>query len=72
MFVYSVTGKHMRSVVLYEMLVNKELATIVHPSTEYLDRILYYYPVQSMVLNAVKNAVLLDADGTKSPNCQPR
>ena len=45
---------------------NKDLKTIVHPSKEYLDRMLYYYPVRSMVLNAVKNAVLLDADGTKS------
>ena len=57
-FVCSVTGKHMRSVALdeaHEMLVNKDLkTTIVLPSKEYLDRMLYYYPVPSMVLNAVK------------------
>ena len=66
----SITGKHLRSVTLdeaHEVLVNKDLkTTIVHPSKEYLDRMLYYYPVQSMVLNVVKNVVLLDVDGTKS------
>ena len=69
-FVCSITGKHMRSVALdeaHEMLVNKDLkTTIVRPSKEYLDRMLYYYPVRSMVLNAVKNAVLLDLHDTKS------
>ena len=57
----SITGKHVHSVALdeaHEMLVNKDLKTIFHPSKEYLDR--------SMVLNAVKNTVMLDADGTKS------
>ena len=62
-FVCSVTGKHMRSVALdetHEMLVNKDLKiTIVRPSKEYLDCMLYHYPV---VLNAVKNAVMLDFD----------
>ena len=59
----------MRSVALdeaHEMLVNKDLkTTIVRPSKEYLDRMFYYYPVRSMVLNAVKNAVLLDLDDTE-------
>ena len=45
----SVTGKRMRSVALdeaHEMLVNEDLkTTIVRPSKEYLDRVLYYYPV---------------------------
>ena len=63
-FVCSITGKHMRSVALdeaHEMLVNKDLkTTIVRPSKEYLDHMLYYYPVRSVVLNAVKNAVMLD------------
>ena len=56
-FVCSITGKHVCSVALdeaHEMLVNKDLKTIVHPSKEYLDRMLYYYPVRSVVLNAVK------------------
>ena len=69
-FVCSITGKHMRSVALdeaHEMLVNKNLkTTIVRLSKEYLDRMLYYYLVRSMVLRAVKNAVLLDVDNTKS------
>ena len=60
----------MRSVALdeaHEMLVNKDLkTTIVRPSKEYLDRMLYYYPVRSLVLNAVKKSVLLDLDGTKN------
>ena len=66
----SITGKHMRSVALdeaYEMLVNKDLkTTIIYPSKAYLDHMLFYYPVRSMVLNAVKYAILLDADVTKS------
>ena len=42
------------------MLVNKDLkTTIVHPSKEYLYHKLFYYSVRSMVLNAVKNAILL-------------
>ena len=43
-FVCSNTGRHMHSVALdeaHEMLVNKDLKTIVHPSKEYLDRMLY-------------------------------
>ena len=55
-FVCSVTGKHMRSVALdeaHEMFVNEDLRTIIHPSKEYLDHMLFYYPVRSVVLNAV-------------------
>ena len=56
------TGKRMRSVALdeaHEMLVNKDLKTrIVRPSKEYLDRMLYHYPVRSMVLNVVKNTLI--------------
>ena len=44
----------------------KDLKTTVCPSKEYLDRMLYYYPVRSVVLNAVKNAVMLDLDNTKT------
>ena len=67
-FVCSISGKHMRSVALdeaHKMLVNKDLKTVVRPSKEYPDRMLYYYPVRSVVLNAVKNAVLFET-GTKS------
>ena len=53
----------------HEMLVNKHLkTTIVRPSKEYLDRMLYYYPVRSLLLNAVKNAVVLDVDNSKNGN----
>ena len=52
-FVCSNTGKHMHSVALdeaQEMLVNKDLkTTIVRPSIEYIDRMLYYYPIRSVV-----------------------
>ena len=53
-FVCSITGNHMHSVALdeaHKMLVNKDLKTIVQPSKEYLDRMLYYYLVRSLVLN---------------------
>ena len=51
----------------HKILVNKDLkTTIVYSSKGYLDRMLYYYPVRSMVLNALKMAVLLDVDDTKS------
>lgn len=57
-FVCSVTGGHMHSVALdeaHEMLINKDLkTTIVRPTKEYLDRMLYYYPVRSMLQKAVK------------------
>ena len=57
-FVCSITGGHMHSVALdeaHEMLVNKDLkTTIVRPTKEYLDRMLYYYPVRSMIQKAVK------------------
>ena len=50
-FVCSVTGRHIDSVALneaHEMLVNKDLkTTIVLPTKEYLDCMLYYYPVRS-------------------------
>ena len=65
-------GTSMHSVALdeaHEMLVNKDLKTsIVRPTKEYLDRILYYYPVRSQALKVLKQQVLLDGD--KSSNNQ--
>ena len=68
-FVCNVTGGHMHSVALdeaHEMLVNKDLkTTIVRPTKEYLDRMLYYYPVRSMIQKAVKREVLLSDGNTQ-------
>ena len=50
----------------HEMLVNKDLnSTIVHPTKEYLDRMLYYYPVRSMIQKAVKCEVLLNVENSQ-------
>lgn len=66
----SVTGSHMHSVGLdetHEMLINIDLKTsIVRPTKEYLDRMLFYYPVRSLVTMAVKNAVLLDTNDSNN------
>ena len=44
----------------HEMLINKDLkTTIIRPTKEYLDRVLYYFPVRSQVL---KKQVLLDGE----------
>ena len=71
-FVCNITGTSIHSVALdeaHEMLVNKDLKTsIVRPTKEYLDRILYYYPVRSQALKVLKQQVLLDGD--KSSNNQ--
>lgn len=65
-FVCIISGSHMRSVALdeaHEMLVNKDLkTTIVRPSKEYLDRILYYYPVRSLALKTLKEQLFLDSN----------
>ena len=48
------------------MLVNKDLkTTIVRPTKEYLDRILYYYPVRSLVIKSLRHLALLDHDNVK-------
>ena len=53
-FVCSISGKQIRSVALdeaHEMLFNKDLnTTIKRPTEEYLERILYYYPVRALAL----------------------
>ena len=52
------------------MLVNKDLKiTIVRPTREYLDRMLYYYPVRSMVQKAVNRELLLMIDDARSKVC---
>ena len=65
-FVWSNTGKLMHSVALdetHEMCINKDLkTTIVRPTKEYLDCILYYYPVRALMLKAFKHQTLIDAD----------
>ena len=65
-FVCSVSGRYMHSVALdeaHEMLVNKDLkTTVVRPSKEYLDRILYYYPSRSHSIKKLKKELLLDLE----------
>lgn len=62
----NINGNGMHSVALdeaHEMLVNKDLkTTIVRPTKEYLDRILYYFPVRSQALKVLKKQVLLDGE----------
>ena len=63
-FVCSINGNNMHSVALdeaHEMLVNKDLkTTVVRPTKEYIDRIIYYYPVRSQALKVLKQQLLLD------------
>ena len=45
------------------MLIDKDLkTTVVRPTKEYLDCILYYYPVRSLIQKAVKSEVMLSVD----------
>ena len=52
-FVCNIRGKQMHAVALdeaHEMLVNKDIKTsVVRPSKEYLDKIMYYFPVRSVL-----------------------
>ena len=52
-FVCIIRGKQMHAVALdeaHEMLVNKDIKTsVVRPSKEYLDKIMYYFPVRSVL-----------------------
>ena len=70
----SITGSHMRSVALdeaHEMCVNKDLkTTIVRPTTEFLDRILYYYPVRSQALKTLKKQLCMDSSKSKFSTTQ--
>ena len=45
----------------HEMLVNKDLIAIVGSTKEYLDCMLYYYPVRSTIQKAVEHEVLLNS-----------
>ena len=45
----------------HEMLINKDIkAAVVRPTKEYLDRILFYFPVRSRALKQLKREVFLD------------
>ncbi len=62
-FVCSISGSDMNSVALdeaHETLINKDIKTsVVRPTKEYLDRILYYFPVRSKALNKLKDQLLV-------------
>ena len=57
MFACSINGNGMHSVSLdeaHEMLINKDLkAIVIRPTKEYLDRVLYYFPVRSQALKVL-------------------
>ena len=63
-FACSISGSNMHSVALNEahkMLINKDIeAAVVRPTKEYLDRILFYFPVRSRALKQLKREVFLD------------
>ena len=51
----------------HEMPINKDLKiTIVWPTKEYLDGVLYYFPVRSQALKVLKNLL----DGEKCDECK--
>ena len=62
-FVCNIRGTKMHAVALdeaHEMLVNKDIKTyVVRPSKEYLNKIMYYYPVRSMVCKQLKDQLSL-------------
>lgn len=57
-FVCNISGGKMHAVALdeaHEMLVNKDIKTsVVRPSKEYLNRIMYYYPIRSKLCKKLK------------------
>ena len=57
-FVCHIRGRKMHAVALdeaHEMLVNKDIkTTIVRPTKEYIDRVLYYYPVRAEAVKQLK------------------
>ena len=60
-FVCNIRGTKMHAVALdeaHEMLVNKDIKTsVVRPSREYLNRIMYYYPVRAKVCKQLKEQI---------------
>ena len=57
----NIRGTKMCAVALdeaHEMLVNKDIKTsVVRPSREYLNRIMYYYPVRAKVCKQLKEQI---------------
>ena len=62
-FVCNIRGTKKHVVVIdevHEMLVNKDIKTnVVRPSKEYLNKIVYYYPVRSNVCKQLKEQLTL-------------
>ena len=62
-FVCNIRGREIHAVALdevHEMLINKDIKMyIVRPSKEYLNKIMYYYPVRSMVCKQLKDQLSL-------------
>ena len=53
----------------HEMLVNKDIKTyVVRPSKEYLNKILYYYPVRSKVCKKLKEQLSVPCVREKPPS----
>ena len=71
-FVCNIRGTEMHAVALdeaHEMLVNKDIKTyVVRPSKEYLNKIMYYYPVRSMVCKQLKDQLSLPCVREKPPS----
>ena len=60
-FVCNIRGTRMHAVALdeaHEMLVNKDIKTsVVRPSKEYLNKIMYYYPIRAKVCQTLKEQI---------------
>ena len=71
-FVCNIRGTKMHAVALdeaHEMLVNKDIKTyVVRPSKEYLDKIMFYYPVRSKVCKQLKKQLSLPCVREKPPS----
>ena len=57
----NIRGTKMHAVALdeaHEMLVNKDIKTsVVRPSREYLNRVMYYYPIRAKCCKQLKEQV---------------
>jgi len=69
-FVCSILGSPMHSVALneaHEILINKGIKTaVVRPTKEYLDRILYFFPVRCQAIKQLKEQVFLHHSPSQS------